>query len=53
MTDAEVITTALIAAIVFSGNIERAKVAMYETGLIPICWRYQGYGGVFMQYRAL
>lgn len=35
MTDAEVITTALIAAIVFSGNIERAKVALYETGLIP------------------
>lgn len=35
MTDAEVITTALIAAIVFSGNIGRAKVALYETGLIP------------------
>lgn len=35
MTDAEVITTALIAAIIFSSNIERAKIALHETGLIP------------------
>lgn len=35
MTDSEVITTALISAIVFAGNIERARVVLHETGLIP------------------
>lgn len=35
MTDSEVITTALVAAVVFSGNIEKAKCALWETGLIP------------------
>lgn len=35
MSDAEVITVALIAAVIFSGNIEKAKCALYETRLIP------------------
>lgn len=35
MTDSEVITIALIAAIVFAGNIEKARVVLHETGLIP------------------
>ena len=35
MNDSEVITTALIAAIVFAGNIEAARIALYQTGLIP------------------
>lgn len=35
MNDSEVITTALIAAIVCSGNIEKARAILCETGLIP------------------
>jgi hypothetical protein len=35
MSDSEVITTALIAAILFAGNIEKARAILYQTGLIP------------------
>lgn len=35
MSDSEVITTALVAAVIFSGNIEKARIALWETGLIP------------------
>jgi hypothetical protein len=35
MTDSEVITTALISTIVFGGNMEKARAALYQTGLIP------------------
>jgi hypothetical protein len=35
MNDSEVITTFLMAALIFSGNIEKAKNVLYETGLIP------------------
>jgi hypothetical protein len=35
LTDAEVITTALIAALYFGGNIERSRCFMRSTGLMP------------------
>jgi hypothetical protein len=35
LTDAEVITTALIAALYFGGNIERSRSFMRSTGLMP------------------
>jgi hypothetical protein len=35
LTDAEVITTALIAALYFGGNIERHRSFMRSTGLMP------------------
>jgi hypothetical protein len=35
LTDAEVITTALVAALYFGGNIERSRSFMRETGLMP------------------
>jgi hypothetical protein len=35
LTDAEVITTALVAALYFGGNIERGRGFMRETGLMP------------------
>ena len=35
MTDAEVITTVLIAALFFSGNIEKARSCLQQTGLMP------------------
>lgn len=35
LTDAEVITTALVAALYFGGNIERARSFMRETNLMP------------------
>ncbi len=35
MTDSEVMTTALMAMIVFCGNVEKAKVALYQSGLTP------------------
>lgn len=35
LTDAEVITTALIAALYFGGNIERSRSFMLSTGLMP------------------
>lgn len=35
MTDSEIIVTALISAIVFGGNMEKARAALYQTGLIP------------------
>jgi len=35
LTDAEVITTALIAALYFGGNLERSRSFMRETGLMP------------------
>lgn len=35
MTDSEVITTEIIAALIFGGNIERARKILLELGLIP------------------
>lgn len=35
LTDAEVITTALTAALYFGGNIESARLLMQQTGLMP------------------
>ena len=35
LTDAEVITTALVAALYFGGNIERSRSFMRSTGLMP------------------
>jgi hypothetical protein len=35
MSDSEVITTVLIAAMLFAGNIEKARGILYQTGLIP------------------
>jgi hypothetical protein len=35
MTDAEVATTAIVAALFFSGNIEKAKCCLYQTRLMP------------------
>jgi len=35
MSDSEVITTVLIAAVLFAGNIEKARGVLYQTGLIP------------------
>jgi hypothetical protein len=35
LTDAEVITTALVAALYFGGNVERSRSFMRETGLMP------------------
>jgi phosphotransferase system IIB component len=34
MTDAEVATTAIVAALFFSGNIEKAKCCLYQLRLI-------------------
>jgi hypothetical protein len=35
MTDAEVATTALVAALCFGGNLEKAKCSLQQTGLMP------------------
>jgi hypothetical protein len=35
MSDAEVITTALAGALFFGGNLERARAALHQTGMIP------------------
>lgn len=35
-SDAEVITTALAAALFFGGNQEKARAALHQTGLIPL-----------------
>jgi len=35
MTDAEVITTAILAGLLFGGNVENARKILFETGLIP------------------
>jgi hypothetical protein len=35
LTDAEVITTALVAALHFGGNVERSRSFLQETGLMP------------------
>ena len=35
MSDAEAMTTSIVAALFFSGNLEKSRVFLYEHGYIP------------------